>query len=293
MYTLLLTSLRYEDTRSNMSNSLYYLVMTRKHKITTASVIVLALVCGISFAILQVRAEQKQAEAKKQNIATYKKSKKKNSSKDTVKEKIKSEGEKPQVPAPKPLSAIDDPASITVVANKTRPLQPKTYAPSDLVAVGGGQRLRSEAAAALKQLIAGAAAAGYTINPLSGYRSYATQVSVYNREVRVYGQAVADTQSARPGTSEHQTGLAIDVGGGGCGIEDCFGKTAEGRWIAANAHMYGFIIRYPEGKMAITGYRYEPWHIRYVGVNTAQDMRTKGILTLEEYFGLPAAPNYL
>lgn len=267
--------------------------MTRKHKITTASVIVLALVCGVSFTVLQVQAERKQAEAKKQNITAHKKSKKKDSPKDTSKEKPKTEGEKPQTSTPKPTAAIDDPASITVVANKTRPLRPKTYAPGDLVAVGGGQRLRSEAAAALKQLIAGAAAAGYTINPLSGYRSYSTQVSVYNREVQNYGQAVADTQSARPGTSEHQTGLAIDVGGGGCGIEDCFGNTAEGKWVAAHAHSYGFIIRYPQGKMAITGYRYEPWHLRYVGASTAQDMHAKGILTLEEYFGLPAAPNYL
>lgn len=188
--------------------------------------------------------------------------------------------------------SYDDPASIWVVSNKQRPLNPKNYAPADLVAVGGGQQLRKEAADNLKALMAAAKAANLTLNPLSGYRSYTTQVSVYNNEVKTYGQAVADTQSARPGTSEHQTGLAIDVGGGGCGIEDCFGDTKEGKWLAANAHGYGFIIRYLDGKQSITGYRYEPWHIRYVGVELATEIQQKGALTLEEFFGLPAAPNY-
>lgn len=199
----------------------------------------------------------------------------------------------PQPPSfDKTKFSLDDPTSIWVVSNKTRPLQPKDYAPGDLVAVGGGQQLRKEAADAFTQLLSGARAAGYTIKPLSGYRSYTTQVSVYGNEVRTYGQAVADTQSARPGTSEHQTGLGIDVGGGGCGIEDCFGNTPEGKWLAANAYQYGFIIRYPEGKMDITGYRYEPWHIRYVGIPLATEMKQQGIQTLEEFFGLPPAPQY-
>jgi len=186
----------------------------------------------------------------------------------------------------------DDVTSIWVVVNKQRPLNPKTYAPNDLTAVGGGQQMRKEAAGALANLIAGARAEGLVISPLSGYRSYNTQVSVYNNEVATNGQAVADTQSARPGTSEHQTGLAIDVGGGGCGIEDCFGNTAQGKWVAANAYKYGFIIRYVPGKQDITGYRPEPWHIRYVGTELATEMRNQGIQTLEEFFGLPAAPSY-
>lgn len=188
--------------------------------------------------------------------------------------------------------SIDDVTSIWVVVNKTRPLNPKTYAPADLTAVGGGQQMRAEAAGALKSLLAGAKSDGLTISPLSGYRSYGTQVSVYNNEVATNGQAVADTQSARPGTSEHQTGLAIDVGGGGCGVEDCFGNTAQGKWVAANAYKYGFIIRYPQGKQSVTGYRYEPWHIRYVGVELATEMKNKGVQTLEEFFGLPPAPTY-
>lgn len=207
---------------------------------------------------------------------------------------------KTEAPAAKPSEpefdrsklSNDDVTSIWVVVNKKRPLNPAKYVPSDLVSVGGGQQMRSEAATALDRLIAGAQAGALTIKPLSGYRSYNTQVTVYGNEVKAYGQAVADTESARPGTSEHQTGLAIDVGGGGCGIEDCFGKTAEGKWLAAHAYEYGFIIRYPEGKQDVTGYRYEPWHIRYVGLELATEMHKKGVQTLEEFFGLPAAPSY-
>ena len=187
----------------------------------------------------------------------------------------------------------DQAASICVVANKLRPLNPTTYAPADLVAVGGGQQLRQEAATALSHLLAAATSENLTINPLSGYRSYNTQVSVYNKEVNQYGQTVADSQSARPGHSEHQTGLAIDVGGGGCGIEDCFGETDEGKWLAANAYKYGFIIRYPEGKQQLTGYRAEPWHIRYIGIGLSTEMQKQGVQTLEEFFGLPAAPTYV
>lgn len=186
----------------------------------------------------------------------------------------------------------DDVTSIWVVVNKQRPLNPKTYAPNDLVSVGGGQQMRQEAAGALKQLIAEAKAEGLTISPLSGYRSYSTQVSVYNNEVNTYGQAVADTESARPGTSEHQTGLAIDVGGGGCGIENCFGNTPAGKWVAANAYKYGFIVRYTTDKQQITGYRAEPWHIRYIGTELSNQMHTQGVTTLEEFFSLPAAPAY-
>ncbi len=191
----------------------------------------------------------------------------------------------------KSMFSNDDPASIWVVANKKRPLQPLSYAPNDLVSISG-QRLRSEAAQQLTALIAAAKQENLTLQPLSGYRSYETQVSVYNNEVRTYGQTVADSQSARPGTSEHQTGLSIDIGGGGCGIEDCFGDTTEGKWVAANAYKYGFIVRYTAGKESITGYRAEPWHIRYIGASLATEMQRTNTTTLEEFFDLPAAPSY-
>lgn len=176
--------------------------------------------------------------------------------------------------------------SIWVVVNKSRPLQPLSFAPTDLVDAGNGQQMRQEAAAALQEMLQAATADGMNLQPLSGYRSYQTQQTVYQREVETYGQAVADTQSARPGHSEHQTGLSMDLGGSGCGIEDCFGDTAEGKWVAAHAHTFGFIIRYPEGKDAITGYRYEPWHIRYVGKELAAEMHRTSIQTLEEFFDL-------
>lgn len=188
--------------------------------------------------------------------------------------------------------SVDDPTSIWVVVNKTRPLNPKTYAPADLTAVGGGQQIRKEAAVALVTLIADAKKQGLTISALSGYRSYATQVSVYNNEVKQFGQTVADTESARPGYSEHQTGWAVDVGGGGCGVEDCFGRKAEGKWLATNAYKYGFIIRYITDKQPITGYRAEPWHIRYIGTELSTEMQKQGVTTLEEFFNLPAAPSY-
>lgn len=200
----------------------------------------------------------------------------------------------PQQPAgfAKNQHSLTTPTSIWVIANKRNPLQPKEYAPGDLVGVGGGQQMRREAADALAQLRAGASRAGMTINPLSGYRSYNTQVATYQRWVNELGQAQADRESARPGHSEHQTGLAIDVGSGVCNIEQCFGGTADGKWLAAHAHEYGFVIRYPEHKESITGYVYEPWHIRYVGTALATELRSRGVQTLEEFFGLPAAPSY-
>jgi len=182
--------------------------------------------------------------------------------------------------------SIDDPSSIWVIANKNRPLNPLTYSPSDLVEVGNNQQMRTEAATALTTLIAGAKAEGLTIQALSGYRSYSKQVTVYNNEVSKYGQAVADSESAKPGYSEHQTGLAVDVGGGGCGIEDCFGETAEGKWLALNAYRYGFIVRYTAEKQSITGYRAEPWHIRYIGTELSNEMHEQNVTTLEEFFGL-------
>jgi D-alanyl-D-alanine carboxypeptidase len=196
----------------------------------------------------------------------------------------------PSTPAPaafnKSAQSINDPTSRWVVVNKQRPLSPLTYTPSDLVSVGSGQQMRSEAAGALSKLRAAATTQNLTINPLSGYRSYARQQTVYQNEVNTYGQAQADRESAKPGYSEHQSGWGIDVGGGGCGIEDCFGNTAEGKWLAANAYLYGFIIRYPNGKESVTGYRYEPWHIRYIGIDLSTEMHNQNVTTLEEFFDL-------
>lgn len=126
-----------------------------------------------------------------------------------------------------------------------------------------------------------AAKEGLNIYMSSGYRSYSYQSLIYNNYVSWYGQIMADTFSARPGHSEHQTGLAIDVNT----IDDSFANTPEAIWLENHAHEYGFIVRYPKGKENITGYKYEPWHIRYLGVETATAVYKSG-LSLEEYLGI-------
>ncbi len=210
----------------------------------------------------------------------------------------------PQQPAfDKKQFSLENPDSLWIIANKQRPLNPKNYAPTLVIPA---MRLRSNittderqvrqvTADALEKLSTAAEADGITLTLESGYRSYNFQVNLYDHYVSVQGKAVADTQSARPGYSEHQTGLAADLGGvtkPACNVEDCFKDTPEGEWIVANAYKYGFIIRYPEGKQAVTGYIYEPWHLRYVGTDLAQEMRRVNVSTLEEFFGLGPAGDY-
>lgn len=143
---------------------------------------------------------------------------------------------------------------------------------------GGG--IDPTALSNLHTLQSDAQAAGFNIPTLSAYRSYETQRVLYNNYYKRDGM-LADTYSARPGHSEHQTGLAFDVGS----IDNSYGDTAAGKWLAINCMNYGFIIRYPNGKESITGYKYEPWHIRYVGVSVATEIMNNGI-TLEEYLGV-------
>lgn len=189
---------------------------------------------------------------------------------------------------------IDRSSSASVIVNKKRALNPRTYVPGPLTNVGGGVQLRNDAAAAYQRMSRDAANQGVTLVPVSGYRSYNTQNGLYWNYVNMYGQATADTISARPGFSEHQTGLAVDVGapGGVCGLQACFGTTPQGRWVAANAHKHGYVVRYPNGYTGTTGYAYEPWHLRYVGTTTAKSVKSNGFSTLESYMGLPKAPGY-
>jgi D-alanyl-D-alanine carboxypeptidase len=198
----------------------------------------------------------------------------------------------PATRAAPPAYSLTDPTSLWVVVNKRRPLQPIDYAPDDLAPVGDGQYMQQPAAGALLAMFAGAATAGHSVHADSGYRSYSYQVSVHGSAVARLGAEAADIGSARPGYSEHQTGWAVDVGGDGCEIATCFGATPDGEWVAANAYRYGFIVRYPAGEQAITGYEYEPWHLRYVGTQLAGEMHARGITTLEQWFDLPAAPSY-
>ncbi len=124
-------------------------------------------------------------------------------------------------------------------------------------------------------------ASGYNMSIVSGFRSYQKQESTFSYWVSVDGYENAVTYSAMPGHSEHQTGLAMDI----TSLNQSYGDTAEGKWLAGHCHEYGFIIRYPKGKTGITGYIYEPWHIRYLGTSTAKLVHDSG-LTLEEFLGV-------
>lgn len=199
----------------------------------------------------------------------------------------------------KTAHSLDDPASIWVVVNKSRALNPKSYAPTDLVYPDvpyvNHQPLRREAAAALVALFAAARSeAGLNLSVQSAYRSFDTQAQVYDQDVAAHGQAYADTDTARPGTSEHQTGLAVDISAvpASCSLDACFGTTPQGRWLAANVWRFGFLLRYPADKVAVTGYTYEPWHFRYIGTDLATQLHRTGVTTLEEFFGVPGGTVY-
>jgi D-alanyl-D-alanine carboxypeptidase len=185
-----------------------------------------------------------------------------------------------------------------VVVDKKHPLNPKSYVPPDLVDVPvphtNAPRLRKVASDAVVTMFAAAKRDGLELASNSAYRSYTYQVGVYGDDVSQEGKAAADQLTARPGYSEHQTGLAIDIGAvsGDCSLAACFAGTPEGRWLAANGWRYGFVLRYPKGLTSITGYDYEPWHFRYVGLDLAKRMHDSGVQTLEQEFGLGPAPAY-
>ena len=141
------------------------------------------------------------------------------------------------------------------------------------------------AARALEELFDDALKEGITLYATSGFRSYSTQKAIFERKLGTMSEKAANASVAKPGYSEHQTGLAMDVEGHsslGSGLIQDFGETPEGKWLAENCHKYGFIIRYPKGKTDITGYVYEPWHIRYVGKEAAAEITALDV-TFEEY----------
>jgi len=176
----------------------------------------------------------------------------------------------------------DDPTKIDVLVNKKHPLNPLDFTPN-LVTIDGAT-LQPEAANAWHTMRLAAENDGITLNTNSSYRSYSTQVATYNHWTAVNGSSkLADQVSARPGYSEHQTGLALDISTGSCTL-DCFDNSASYHWLVENGYKFGFIQRYQTGEESITGYSAENWHWRYVGIDTATDMRNKGIKTLEEYW---------
>ena len=202
-----------------------------------------------------------------------------------------------------PLS-ITEASSLWVVVNKLAPLNPTTYKPenlttprfgADLNANPYGRELRKEAAYAAIELAKAMKRVGKgSLVIQSGYRSFSEQTTVHERQVARYGLLAGEALAARPGYSEHQTGLAMDVSARnqGCQIRVCFGETKAGKWLASNAYRYGFIIRYPRYATPVTGYQYEPWHLRFVGKDLATQLHTQDIQTLEQFFKLPSAPNY-
>ena len=180
---------------------------------------------------------------------------------------------------------VSNPYSIIVIVNKKHCFNPASWEPNDLTSVDG-YLLRTEAASHIQAMMSAATAAGVEFAMSSAYRSYSDQAVTYEFWIETNGsQATADTVSARPGYSDHQTGLAVDLKAGDCAL-DCFGTTSQYQWLREHAAEHGFIQRYPDGLTSITGYSSEPWHWRYVGTAVAQDMKTKGIETLEAYFDI-------
>ena len=182
------------------------------------------------------------------------------------------------------ITYIDD----IMMVNKTYGL-PSDYLPVDTVENCQGKTstcnkcINKFVYSSFKTMQADAKAVGLNIYIASGYRPYVSQESIYNRYIKRDGKVAADTYSARPGYSEHQTSYTFDLNS----INDSFIYTDEGKWVNENAYLYGFIIRFPKGKDKYTGYKYEPWHLRYVGYELAKKLYNNGNwISLEEYFGV-------
>ncbi len=187
---------------------------------------------------------------------------------------------------------IDSASSLTVVVNKTRPLTPVTYGPAQFGAVN----LAKPAADAFARMRHGMAKAGDgDLYISSGYRGYYSQRAIYRRDVAKLGLLRGQRLAAKPGYSEHQTGLAADLAayGQGCVVKVCFSTTKASAWLVANSWRYGFILRYPQGQTKITGYQFEPWHYRFVGKTLSIQMHKAKATVLETFLGLPAAPDYI
>src|SRR5690625_210344 len=191
---------------------------------------------------------------------------------------------------------VENPYEILSVANKDFALSGE-YEPIDLTIpdvtfpFSGDdpkKQLRKEAADALEELFSSAEEDNIHLFAVSGYRSYERQESIFAANVEQDGEEHANTYSAKPGESEHQTGLVMDISSEDVGFDltTDFGATTEGEWVKSHSHEYGFIIRYPKGKEDITEYQYEPWHLRFVGVEAATKIK-ENEETLEEYLSVP------
>ncbi len=200
-----------------------------------------------------------------------------------------------QLPGARPIVAVEgdyrEDSHIWRLISKSNPLSDLDYRP-DIIKPDVATRqdksldeqsVRRDIAPFVEQLFTAAEAAGHQLQIGSGFRSSSLQNTYYTNYSRVYGQAAADTFSAKPGYSEHQTGLVVDLTTTDhhCYLEACFGETEAGKWLKENSYKYGFILRYPLEKEGITDFNYEPWHFRYVGVALASALYESG-LSLDE-----------
>ena len=184
-----------------------------------------------------------------------------------------------------------DKGDVLVLVNKLHAVS-KNYKPTDMVVMDNklttwqNLEMKSDAYDAYLKLYRAAKKKGFSLKVCSAYRTYSTQKTLYANAVKTKGRKTANIRSARAGRSEHHTGYAIDITSKsmGWGLKQDFADYPDGKWINDHCHEYGFIIRYPKGKTDITGYAYEPWHLRYVGVEAATEIMEQGI-TLEEYLG--------
>lgn len=266
---------------------------------------VVGIILSMSLTQNMTTAALKQEETKEKEIYVAKADEVTNTVNDNQRDEEKTEQKQEQVEEKYPINyvskptfyqnviTVSNPDSMLVLVNKNYALS-EDYEPSDLVlpnvlstSYNPNQNiyLRKEAAIHLEQLFYAAQnEAGLTLLARSGYRSYQTQISLYDRYVSQNGTEKADTFSARAGHSEHQTGLAMDVTADSVNrqLVTDFGLTPEGIWLKENAHRFGYIIRYLEGREDETGYQYEPWHIRYVGVEAATEIYENNWI-LEQY----------
>jgi D-alanyl-D-alanine carboxypeptidase len=183
--------------------------------------------------------------------------------------------------------SIDDPRSTWVVVNKRRALRPPTYTPEQ--AIVEGYLVHPRVVRPLTRLLVAGRRHGLDLRIMSAFRSYGRQAQLYAGAVAAQGAERAARTTAPAGHSEHQTGLAVDLGRastGECNIAPCFAATREGRWLRRHAHRFGFVLRYPRGNRPMTGYAHESWHFRFVGRPLATHLRRDGIATLEDAFGL-------
>jgi D-alanyl-D-alanine carboxypeptidase len=200
-----------------------------------------------------------------------------------------------------PCVNLRDASHVWFVVNKTLPIEPIDYAPYDWIAPpgttnGANAAARTDIAPTLGEMASAASAAGVgQLGVQNGYRGYSIQQRIHSQRVAELGREAGERLAARPGYSEHQTALAVDVFAcdPGCGSSEQFGGSALSAWVVENGWQFGWIVRYEQGYTPITGYDPEAWHLRYIGPELAAAYHAGGFHTLEEFFGLPAAPAYL